>query len=117
MKQLIGLIVCCSLFSGCVAHRLDVTSLTYSPETMELVGPVSGQFRHGMPLCIPISPFLNSLTAITEALKMKNTDATPRLKDFDAILNPAVDTRMFYLPPFYCEKQITVYGIAVKFKK
>ena len=94
-------------FSGCATQSLQVTSLAYSPDTMELIGPVTGQVSMEYALCIPFTNSDDSLTAISRALKPSSADA---------LLNPAVETEYFFLAPFYCRKQVTVSGIAVKFK-
>ena len=84
--------------------------MAYSPDTMELIGPASGEIKQDYFLCIPFAGFSggDSLDAITNALKPHAADA---------LLNPAVQTEYFFLFPFYCSKRVTVYGTAVKLKR
>ena len=95
---------------GCATQHLSVTSMAYSPETMDLIGPVEGEVTRSMFLCFPpFSTEENLINAITKALTRPDRMA-------DAILNPAVETtRSWWL--VYCEERVRVYGSAVRFKR
>ena len=74
--------------SGCVTQNLQVTSIAYSPDTMELIGRATGQITQDHFLCIPFSGSAEEdpLIAIARALRPSAADA---------LLNPAIQTEYF----------------------
>src|SRR5665213_2086474 len=83
--------------SGCATQNLQVTSMAYSPDTMDLIGPSSGEVTWDYPLCIPFvgsNDGGDSLDAITKALKSHAADA---------LLNPAIQTEHFSFFRFIAE--------------
>jgi hypothetical protein len=96
---------------GCAVATPHPTSMIFSPQGMEMLGPVRGASSSTRLLCvIPVSDGAASLDdAIQDALKPVNGDV---------IINPAVDDeRGVGLLGLWCWQKIKVYGLAVRFKR
>ncbi|MFI5361961.1 MAG: hypothetical protein ACHQ49_08340 [Elusimicrobiota bacterium] len=98
------------VLSGCATQSLQVTSMAYSPDTMQVLGPARGQITQDYFFCVPFLGNDNEdpLDAIAKALKPNAADA---------LLNPAIQTEFLYFFPFYCRKRVTASGIAVKLNR
>lgn len=99
------------LLGGCAFVTPHPTSMTLTPQAMEIVGPVKGESTNVRLLCVvPVSGRNASLVSATEnALKAASAEA---------IVNPVVDDeRGFGLLGLWCWQKIRVYGTGVRFKR
>lgn len=109
MKRIFMLLAGCSL-GGCALVTPHPTSMTLTPQAMEIVGPAKGESTSTRLLCVlPLSGSASLIAATENAL---NAAAA------EAIVNPVVDDeRGFGLLGLWCWQTIKVYGTAVRFKR
>jgi hypothetical protein len=109
MKKII-LLLPVGLLSGCAIVTPHPTSMTLTPQAMEIVGPVKGESSSTRLLCvIPVNGSASLISATQNAL---NAAAA------EAIVNPMVDDeRGFGLLGLWCWQKIKVYGTGIRFKR
>ncbi len=109
MEKILFIISVC-LLSGCAIVTPHPTSMTLTPQAMEIVGPARGESSSTRLLCvIPLSGSASLITATENAL---NASAA------EAIVNPMVDDeRGLGLLGLWCWQKIKVYGTAIRFKR
>lgn len=104
------------MMAGCTHVTPIVSSMNFSPESMEVLGRGQGESRRGYLLCaIPISVSVNISDdnySITRAV-----DDAVRSKNGDALINTFAEHETGWIWPFWCWKSVRVSGTVVKFKK
>ncbi len=111
MKIKSAVILFAPLLGGCAFVTPHPTSMTLTPQAMEIVGPVKGESTNVRLLCVvPVSGENASLASATEKAL--------RASSAEAIVNPMVDDeRGFGLLGLWCWQTIKVYGTGVRFKR
>ena len=109
MKKTILALTACSL-CGCALVTPHPTSMTLSPQAMEIFGPATGESTSTRLLCVlPVNGNASLIAATENALKAAAAEA---------IVNPMVDDeRGFGLLGLWCWQKIKVYGTAIRFKR
>lgn len=106
------LVLCGLMVTGCTHVTPAVSSMNYSPETMDYLGKGEGESRRGYFLCmIPISNTVSENYSIISAV-----DDAVRSKKGDALLNTVAEHEIGWIWPFWCWKSVRVSGSVVKFK-
>lgn len=107
-KMFLSLPVC--LLSGCAVVTPHPTSMTLSPQAMEIVGPATGESSSTRVLCVlPVNGNASLIAATENALKSVAAEA---------LVNPMVDDeRGFGLLGLWCWQKIRVSGTAIRFKR
>ena len=109
MKKLFFSLPVC-LLSGCAMVTPHPTSMTLSPQAMEIVGTATGESTGTRLLCVlPVNGNASLITATENALRSVAAEA---------LVNPMVDDeRGFGLLGLWCWQKIRVSGTAIRFKR
>ena len=95
--------------AGCAIVTPYVSSMNYSPETMELWGTGEGESSQGYILCfVPINESYSTMRAVNEAISSRGGDA---------LINTVAEHETYCFLGLYCEHTIRVRGTVVKFKR
>jgi len=104
------------MMSGCTHVTPVISSMNYSPESMEVLGRGHGESKRGYFLCaIPLSTSVN-ISNDNYSITMAVDDAV-RSKNGDALINTFAEHETGWIWPFWCWKSVRVSGTVVKFKK
>jgi hypothetical protein len=96
-------------FAGCMYVNPHVSSMNFSPETMELLGPAMGKSSQKYFLCLIPEGEYSLMAAMREAINFRQGDA---------LINTCAEHETFVGPlGLWCTHAITVTGTVVKFKR
>lgn len=95
--------------AGCVHVKPSITTISYNPEGMEIVGPATGEASHASALfgLIPVSREASVVTATERAVKSVGADA---------LINTVMDVECGTALGIFNWQTIRVHGTAVRYK-
>ena len=94
--------------AGCAIVTPYVSSMNYSPETLEILGTGEGESYQGYLLCfVPTRDAYSMMSAIKTAISSRGGDA---------LINTVAEHETVLFLGLYCQQEIRVRGTVVKFK-
>ncbi|OIO01108.1 MAG: hypothetical protein AUJ51_08745 [Elusimicrobia bacterium CG1_02_56_21] len=107
--NLLIILVAPFLLAGCAHVTPAVSSMSFSPEAMEVMGVGSGESSQTYLFCfIPVGPAYSTLNAVKGVVETGKGDA---------LINTVAEHETFWAMPFMCRHTIRVNGTVIKFKK
>jgi hypothetical protein len=104
--------------TGCSSIAPRVSSMNFSPESMEILGAASGESSRGYLLCmIPMGDTAGGGVFFSRYSLLEAVNRSVASMKADALINTIAEQETGWAFPFWCWTAVRVQGIAVKFKQ